>query len=753
LHPRRRLLPRWKRIPKKTPDSADIDIEEPQGEEKVEATGLIDSSSEDDEATPKDIERDECKIWDLPVSLAGNIVSYKTSTTAEVAKLREVSRAFGQIIKGQISAKPANHTIKCPSRLDNEKSFLPALQKLGWDADEQRIASGEIFVGFTENDQIIFRGNNISLDRIFVVGLRDEDKDDNVDTKIVNEGADEKEKKLLARNIQDAISSMKDAKSMSELDSICKDATLRGLFEPIRKVEDYDSDGSLIDVESIDYEDYCIRKIMAEVYIPEDSDCIVTTTDTYLELKTTDVSECSQSAHPVHPKSIFIVPIVERKDAGGRRVFHVCLLLEIVFDWDFGGEFESSLGYEALKHDHQNRIGPVEGVAMVDDFLGEDLVQTLTSNIDALRSYQEKQNAIDYHPQSNNIVRDIVHPGLYSYIKGVSELRGSVKDMNPCSLPSCKSDEVKSYNEVENDGYGEGIVDFWGRNEWDKYQWLPTYFDISSEGECKIEHYINGLTPRSCGVNADLHQSLAKLFENALPYINSVYSYTRAIRPLIRENNSDDDEHEREHIEELNITPYSLKGNKVQVITKIVDYELQPGQRHEGVWHVEGMSQEDIVLTVLYILDRDDSISGGDVMFKRAFLADEADNLFWNVGQSRPLALDTEIENGMVPLGKVQTNKGRLIVFPNSHVHKVTTMVNESIMDNSGVDPDVSKRRIVVFFLVNPLRRIASTREVAPQKGGSMTHEDALEHRLELMKVRRYHKQDWNVRDVHLCEH
>eukprot|EP00585_Thalassiosira_rotula_P004515 CAMPEP_0196159464 /NCGR_PEP_ID=MMETSP0910-20130528/46334_1 /TAXON_ID=49265 /ORGANISM="Thalassiosira rotula, Strain GSO102" /LENGTH=496 /DNA_ID=CAMNT_0041424383 /DNA_START=66 /DNA_END=1556 /DNA_ORIENTATION=+ len=496
---------------------------------------------------------------------------------------------------------------------------------------------------------------------------------------------------------------------------------------------------------------------MAEFYIPEDSDCIVTTADTYLELKTTDASEISSSAHPFHPKSIFIAPIVERKDVGGRRVFHVCLLLTIVFDWDYGwdcgGEFVSSLGYEALKHDHQNRIGPVEGVVVIDDFLGEDLVQTLTSNIDALASYQEKQNAIDYHPQSNNIVRDIVHPGLYSYIKGVTELRGLVKDMNPCSLPSCNSDEVKSYNEVENDEYGEGIVDFWGRNEWDKYQWLPTYFDISSEGECQIEHYINGLTPRSCGVNADLHQSLAKLFENALPYINSVYSYTRAIRPLVRENDNEDRNWERKHIEELNITPYNLKGNKLQVITKIVDYELHPGQRHEGVWHVEGMSQEDIVLTALYILDRDESISGGDVMFKRTFLADEVDNLHWNVGQDRPLALEIEIENGMVPLGKVQTNKGRLIVFPNLHVHKVTTMVNESIMDNSGDDPDVSKRRIVVFFLVNPLRRIVSTREVAPQKGGSMTHEDALEHRLELMKVRRYHKQDWNVRDIHLCEH
>lgn len=48
---------------------------------------------------------------------------------------------------------------------------------------------------------------------------------------------------------------------------------------------------------------------------------------------------------------------------------------------------------------------------------------------------------------------------------------------------------------------------------------------------------------------------------------------------------------------------------------------------------------------------------------------------------------------------------------------------------------------------------LQSTREVAPQKGGTMTHVEALEHRLELMKVRKYHKQDWNVREIELCEH
>jgi len=63
-------------------------------------------------------------------------------------------------------------------------------------------------------------------------------------------------------------------------------------------------------------------------------------------------------------------------------------------------------------------------------------------------------------------------------------------------------------------------------------------------------------------------------------------------------------------------------------------------------------------------------------------------------------------------------------------------MVNTDIGEND----TAAKRRIVVFFLVNPLSRIVSTREVAPQQqycGGTIKNEDALEHRLKLMNERK----------------
>lgn len=48
---------------------------------------------------------------------------------------------------------------------------------------------------------------------------------------------------------------------------------------------------------------------------------------------------------------------------------------------------------------------------------------------------QEKNGLIDYHPLSNKVVRDLVHPGLYSYVADISPLRAKVTDIEPCVFP------------------------------------------------------------------------------------------------------------------------------------------------------------------------------------------------------------------------------------------------------------------------------------------------------------------------------
>jgi hypothetical protein len=101
-----------------------------------------------------------------------------------------------------------------------------------------------------------------------------------------------------------------------------------------------------------------------------------------------------------------------------------------------------------------------------------------------------------------------------------------------------------------------------------------------------------------------------------------------------------------------------------------------------------------------------------------------------------------------------------LQVFPNSHVHKVEEMVNRSIAEEEDEEGAVTnktkaKRRIVVFFCGQPYApNHVNTRGGTPAGvSGWMSLDAARAHRLQLMEERKFHKQDWNVREVEVCEH
>ena len=72
-------------------------------------------------------------------------------------------------------------------------------------------------------------------------------------------------------------------------------------------------------------------------------------------------------------------------------------------------------------------------------------------------------------------------------------------------------------------------------------------------------------------------------------------------------------------------------------------------------------------------------------------------------------------------------------------------------MINTAQKEDAS-RRIVVFFFVNPEKKIISTREVS-QQYTDIPLAAAKQYRLELMAERKYDKEKLNVRDIELCEH
>ena len=147
----------------------------------------------------------------------------------------------------------------------------------------------------------------------------------------------------------------------------------------------------------------------------------------------------------------------------------------------------------------------------------------------------------------------------------------------------------------------------------------------------------------------------------------------------------------------------------------------------------------------IYFLNRDAELKGGDLRFKRAFTVDERSRVFATVPQTRPMAFNEFSYVGYIPLGKFPTEEGYMLVFPNCHIHKINKLVNESSNQEAS-------RRIIVFFVVNPEKRIISTREVAPQQS-VISLSKAKEYRLELMVERKYDKKKLNIRDIELCEH
>lgn len=447
----------------------------------------------------------------------------------------------------------------------------------------------------------------------------------------------------------------------------------------------------------------------------------------YVEVGKKPVSTRSTSKRPT-PKTTTTKPAPRRepKSSPARAPSHafVTEILSLASDYEHllmttpGDDFPGDdARVRELWDRHQTQDLP-DGVAWDDGAVPRELRDRLLAHVERLLAEQRP----DYHPGSGNVVRDIVHPSLFPFVKGRTKLAPGAK-----APPEPKPSER----------------DFWGRPyERSKYQWLPTPFAVDKRGGVGIGSYINNLDRN---LYPEVYDDLAALFGVMLPLFESVYGYARSVAFL----DEDDGEHELPEVSPRleagkNPARASLRGRTLQVITKIVEYRV--GTRpFESVWHVEGMSHENILATGVYVLDREPSLEGGELQLKRAYTQGEAGQLFWNVPQCRSEAMNDMVDEGVVPVGTLAMPAGRVLVFPNSHIHQLTPM-------RATGSAKQARRRVIVFWLVNPERPILSTREVRPQQG-TMPLAEAEKHRLALMKERKLHKQSLNVRAVSLCEH
>jgi len=318
------------------------------------------------------------------------------------------------------------------------------------------------------------------------------------------------------------------------------------------------------------------------------------------------------------------------------------------------------------------------------------------SLLESILDYSNKI-AIDYHPGSNNKVRDIVHPSIYPLIVDVKKTNAK--------------------------------TDYWNRPyENSKYQWLPSEFIIDENGKCKIDSYINNLPIDEI----EMYKNIEKLFEYVVPQFENMWSYINAIKLY----KGEPEEYNGNYI---NYLPLSLKNRNLQIITKIVKIELDNKGNLEGAWHVEGMSHENIVAAASCTLEQNKNFDA-KILFKRKYTIYEAYELFSETYEA-PIGLNKFLNEGTVPLGKYNIKDASLVVFPNSHIHKIDMKSNSK---------SKISRTIVVFWLINPDIRIKSTKDIKQQ---NYDIKIAHEVRLKLMDERKLYKNSFNIRDLSLCEH
>ncbi|KAG8684099.1 hypothetical protein FRC08_013905 [Ceratobasidium sp. 394] len=350
----------------------------------------------------------------------------------------------------------------------------------------------------------------------------------------------------------------------------------------------------------------------------------------------------------------------------------------------------------------------------------------------------------DWHPGSNGLVLDLVHPSLYPIIYGRTLVYpegttdyGAIKPqpIRPPKLPN-------------------KITGSWYR--WDdyhisrKFQWLPTDFVVSDDGKSvKSVSYINNLNPHQ---HFDLHTTIEELIGAFIPLFERVLTDSiltnRAVPARTNNSYSYDvggyepcpDHHDYRDLstEEFNwlyqqwadnrpirlpdVSPvgyvtgsletrntwYSLARRTIQVIVKLTNIHLTPEKPEYagGSWHVEGMSNEAIAASGIYYYS-EENITESRLAFRTAACIpgyEQGDNrgcrLTWGIAGDDPCVND---------LGAVVTCQDRAIAFPNIYQHKVSPF---ELKDKT----KPGHRKIVALFLVDPAIHRPSTTTVPPQQ-------------------------------------
>ncbi|KAB8276593.1 hypothetical protein BDV30DRAFT_235665 [Aspergillus minisclerotigenes] len=342
------------------------------------------------------------------------------------------------------------------------------------------------------------------------------------------------------------------------------------------------------------------------------------------------------------------------------------------------------------------------GVIKSDTVISKDLQEALKERVRPLNDapgYQE-----DHHPRSDHKVFDLVHPSLFPVIYGrthvlpdrVIELDDCIGSMGQGELLPVPPDEEVYVYPYYKTPYKANVPLLS-----QKFQWLPCDVELTESG-CRIVSYINNLHPMK-------HRGLYDAEEDAYYELLEAWD---ASRPIILPEPGEFRPHEETEYKRVDLRK-EFPGQRIQVIVKLANIELTPEspEYEGGSWHIEGQLNERIAASAIYYYDSE-NITPSTLSFRRHGRSD-----FWGVWyQQRHEFLQAVFgfgndtsgygeTNVTQELGSVLCQEGRLLTFPNTVQHRVSSF---SLADRS----KPGHRKILALFLVDPHRRIISSANV-----------------------------------------
>ena len=158
--------------------------------------------------------------------------------------------------------------------------------------------------------------------------------------------------------------------------------------------------------------------------------------------------------------------------------------------------------------------------AKADDLIDDELRDELLAGVKPLLDV--KENAKDWHPNSNNQVLNLVHPSLFPLVYGRTHvLQEGLVGLSDC-VESCGKGIVAPVPTIEprQRSYGY-IADETNKERFSaRFQWLPAEVKFKGEGlDVDFTSYINNLHPNQHG---GLYSTISKVITKAIPMWNEV---------------------------------------------------------------------------------------------------------------------------------------------------------------------------------------------------------------------------------------